>query len=47
MMTDYLNVVGAYATAIFVVAIVGRYVRRWFAAREQRSIPFKGSNWVR
>jgi hypothetical protein len=46
-MTDYLNVVGAYAAAIFVVAIVGRSVRRWYINREQRSIPFKGSNPVR
>jgi len=46
-MTDYLNVVGAYATAIFVVALVGRYVRRWHSNREQRPIPVKGSNLVR
>lgn len=46
-MTDYLNVVGAYATAIFIVAIVGRCVRRRFANREQRAIPFKGSSFIR
>lgn len=45
-MNDYLNVVGLYAGAIFVVALAGRYIRRWLAHREERHVPLKSSRNV-
>jgi hypothetical protein len=42
-MSNYLNVVGIYATAIFLGAIGSRLVTRWYARRSHPAPPSKGS----
>jgi hypothetical protein len=42
-MSNYLNVIGLYAGALFLSAVAGRLITRWYSRRPHTSAPGKGS----